>query len=99
MHKAKTKVIEINPTQVKIRYLDKKGNVIKDTCQDCIPYLFEARFKGVKIDPIQVIKIEFPVHDYRQAATKPLKVKVTVADISKAEIAHRRNTWLRYKQK
>lgn len=76
----KTKVIEINPTQIEMVYLDKQGNACRDPEHECTPWLFEAKFVGVDIDPREVVSIEFPVFDYRKTGQKPLKVKVHVID-------------------
>lgn len=84
MHRKK-RVIEISPTQIEVVYLDKEGNACKDPKHECLPWLFEAKFKGVDIDPREVVRIEFPKLDYRSANNTPLKVKVTVIDFLEGE--------------
>ena len=77
----KTKVIEINPTQVDIIYLDDYGSPLTDSSQVCNNTNWEPRFIGVDIDPLFVVNIEFPVLSFNVSEVESLKVKVTVIDV------------------
>jgi hypothetical protein len=64
MTKLKTKILKLNPTQVKVNWVDDKGFKIDDPKQTCTSYLWEAEFIGVDIDPLTVKSIKFPKLKY-----------------------------------
>jgi len=83
--KLKTKIIELNPTQIEILYLDKDGKPLTDSSQDCHNIYWEPKFIGVDIDPLFVVSIEFPVLTYNTAKVQPVKARVVVLDLTEEE--------------
>lgn len=83
----KTKILELNPTQVEITYLDKEGNPIKDSTQSCNNIYWEARFIGVDIDPLFVVSILPPALSYNTDKVQVVKTKVVMIDVTPEEAA------------
>ena len=81
----KTKIIELNPTQIEVIYLDANGEPIKDSSQECQNLHWEARFIGADIDPLFVVSIEFPTLSHNADKLKPMKARVVVIDVTPEE--------------
>lgn len=93
----RTKTIELNPSQVKIKYLDKDGKEAKD---DCYTNLFSVELTGCDIDTNLIMKVKFPELDYGADPVDgcvPLaKVKVTYLEPTSRESKYmsRMKNWI-----
>jgi hypothetical protein len=83
----KTKTIELNPSQVKVTYLNKKGEPATDVCYR---HLFEVELIGCDVIPSMVVRVKFPELDYgaSEDAGKEAKVKVTYLEPNPKEIKY-----------
>lgn len=83
----RTKTVELNPSQVKVKYLDKKGD---PSTGICYRHLFEVELIGCDIPPSMVVRVKFPELDYgaSEDAEREAKVKVTYLEPNEKEIKY-----------
>jgi hypothetical protein len=91
----KTKTVELNLNQVKVTFVDAKGNAVADNCRS---NMFQVELVGCDIIPSMIVKVKFPELDnsVEDENAKDAKVKVTYLEPSQRDIKYigRLKNWI-----
>ena len=75
----KNEIVELNIGDVKITFLDRKGNSLKRGCGD-LALLCNFLIEGAGIDPLRVKSVELPKLDYNSSEAVTIKVELYPVD-------------------